>query len=214
MIGGVAIVAAIAGSQSESRLSDPNDDRALYLRQLPDRAKLSGRGTFRVTVYRVSGYVHASHDIEGTAAAALDFALSTFRRAQIDAVNVGTNTERELTFGRIYANARGRTSGKAVARATIVRIAEEAPQPAPMPRHTMTGHVGLTCDDCGTRDEVSVEEMKKPHFCSNCGSDTSLTAAQIDRIERSIAAALADAEERIRAGEQHVQLDVKMLPEG
>lgn len=125
--GGLFGVAAWAMSESHARLDDPDDDRTLYLDQLPAKANLEG-SCFQVTIYRQSGNVHAEDIITGPASSAIARLLATFRRAGIQAVHVPKNTRTELSIGRLYHDHRGRAEGKKVGRATIMQLANDPAQ--------------------------------------------------------------------------------------
>jgi len=206
-------------SESHRRLDDPSDDpsddRTLYLNQLPGKLALAAFGVFRVTIYRQSGNVHAEKIITGSAQDALATALSTFRRAKINAVHVGANSETELRIGRLYHDHRGRNEGKKVGNAHITlveRIAAPAlpaqPVPGPLPAEPSITFqpIGLTCD-CGTRVEVAFAQMREPRRCASCGKDAILTPAQIDQLEAAAEEARAEALARYRAGETDITVE-------
>lgn len=141
LIVGVILMSWWAMQESHKRLDDPTDDRTVYLDRLKEILKLAPQGVFRVTIFRQSGNIHAEHTVTGSAQEALNTALATFRRAGINAVHVGENSETELRIGRLYHDHRGRKEGKKVGKATISLaqrtqplkpIASEAPEPKPV----------------------------------------------------------------------------------
>lgn len=115
------IGSAIAVSQAGARLDDPNDRDAIYLEQLPAVALLSGTGRFAIRVLRQSGNLHAKHEA-ASAAEAIDAAMTTFRRAKIEAVHISQNSEAVLRFARMFHSHRGSAEGKKVGAVEIVRI--------------------------------------------------------------------------------------------
>ncbi len=123
LVGGLVLLSLFAISVSHSRLDDPNDHRTVYLRELPAVAELAGQGAWLVRIIRQSGYTHAEYDVTGSAADALNVAMQTFRRAKIDTVHIGKNTETVLVFGRMYHDHRGSNEGKKVGRAEIAKVA-------------------------------------------------------------------------------------------
>lgn len=222
LIVGLLLVSWWTMSESHRRLDDPNDDRTLHLDQLPGKVALAAFGIFRITIYRQSGNVHAEKIVTGSAQDALATALATFRRAKIDAVHVGANSETELKIGRLYHDHRGRNEGKKVAKAHITlieRIAASAPAPAlasvPLPEPapitpaepSITFQpIGLTCD-CGTRVEIAFDRVREPRRCASCGQDTTLTPAQIAQLETAAEEARAEALARYHAGETDIAVE-------
>jgi hypothetical protein len=122
LVVGLLIVSYAAMAQSHQRLNDPNDIRTVYLEQLPSMAKLAGSGKWRVHVIRQSGNSHAMHDVTGSAQDAMSVAMTTFRRAKIDAVHIVQNDEATLKIARLYHDHRGSNEGKKVGSAEIVKI--------------------------------------------------------------------------------------------
>lgn len=114
-------VGAIAASSAEQALDDPNDTSRVYLDQVAGLVLLAGAGPFRVTVFRQSGNVHAEY-LAQTASDAVGQAVSTFRRARIDAVRISRNTSDELHFNRLFYSHRGSSEGKKVASVEIRRV--------------------------------------------------------------------------------------------
>jgi hypothetical protein len=213
LIVGLLLVSWWAMSESHRRLDDPNDDRTLHLDQLSGKLALAAYGTFRVTIYRQSGNIHAEKLVTGSAQDALATALATFRRAKIDAVHVGANSETELKIGRLYHDHRGRNEGKKVGKAHITlveRIAAPTPQsaaiPAPGEPSISFQPIGLTCD-CGTRVEVAFDQVREPRRCASCGQDATLTPAQIAQLETAAEEARAEALARYRAGETDIAVE-------
>lgn len=222
LIVGLLLVSWWAMNESHRRLDDPNDDRTLHLDQLPGKVALAAFGIFRVTIYRQSGNVHAEKIVNGSAQDALATALATFRRAKIDAVHVGANTETELKIGRLYHDHRGRNEGKKVGKAHITLIERiAAPVPAPAPASVPLPEpapitpsepsiafqpIGLTCD-CGTRVEVAIHQVREPRRCASCGQDATLTPAQIAQLETAAEEARAEALARYRAGETDIAVE-------
>lgn len=117
----VVVIGAIAAANAEQALDDPNDTSRVFLDQVTELALLSGAGPFRVSIFRQSGNVHAEH-IADTAAGAVAQAISTFRRAGIDAVRISRNTSGELHFNRLFYSHRGSSEGKNVCSVEISRI--------------------------------------------------------------------------------------------
>lgn len=115
---GFLLVSWWVTSESHKRLDDPDDDRTVHLERLREILRLEPFGSYRVTILRQSGNVHAEKVVTGTAQDALEVALATLRRAKIDAVHVGVNSEAELRIGRLYHDHRGRNEGKKVGRRT------------------------------------------------------------------------------------------------
>jgi hypothetical protein len=222
LIVGLLLVSWWAMSESHRRLDDPNDDRTLHLDQLPAKVALAAFGIFRVTIYRQSGNVHAEKIVTGSAQDALATALATFRRAKIDAVHVGANSETELKIGRLYHDHRGRNEGKKVGKAHITlieRIAAPVPAPAPAsvplpePAPIISAEpsitfqpIGLTCD-CGARVEVAFDQVREPRRCASCGQDATLTPAQIAQLETAAEEARVEALARYRAGETDIAVE-------
>jgi hypothetical protein len=116
------IIGAIAASSAEDSLNDPSDKNRVYLEQLPRLSLLTGLGTFQVKLVRQSGYLHAEY-VAHSASAALAQAMSTFRRAKIDAIRISRNSPDELHFNRLFYSHRGSSEGKKVCSAEITRIA-------------------------------------------------------------------------------------------
>jgi len=215
LIVGMLLVSWSAMSQSHRRLDDPNDNRTLYLDQLPGKLALAAFGIFRVTIYRQSGNVHAEKIVTGSAQDALATALSTFRRAKIDAVHVGANSETELRIGRLYHDHRGRNEGKKVGKVHITLIeqlaapvpaAQPVPDPLPAEPSITLQPIGLTCD-CGTRVEVAFDQVREPRQCASCGKDATLTPAQINQLELAAEEARVEALARYRAGETDITVE-------
>lgn len=122
LIGLLLLGSLVAATASQGKLEDPSDTSVVYLEQLPSVAKLQGEGHWLVRIYRQSGNVHSEGEINGDASRALAAALSTFRRAKIDAVGVPENTETKLRFARLYHSHRGSNEGKKVGSAHIERL--------------------------------------------------------------------------------------------
>jgi hypothetical protein len=116
----VIAIGAIAAANAEQGLDDPNDTSRVFLDQVVGLALLAGAGPFRVTIFRQSGNVHAEHHAD-TAAGAVAQAISTFRRAGIDAVRISRNTSDELHFNRLFYDHRGSSEGKKVGSVEISR---------------------------------------------------------------------------------------------
>lgn len=215
LIVGLLLVSWWAMSESHRRLDDPNDDRTLHLDQLPGKLALAASGIFRVTIYRQSGNVHTEKIVTGSAQDALATALSTFRRAKIDAVHIGANSETELKISRLYHDHRGRNEGKKVGKAHITlieRITAPAPvsapaaQPLPAEPSIIFQPIGLTCD-CGRRVEIAFDRVREPRRCASCGKDATLTPAQIVQLEAAAEEARAEALARYRAGETDIAIE-------
>lgn len=219
LIAGMFLVTWWAMNESRRRLDDPNDDRTLHLGQLPGKLALAPFGVFRVVIYRQSGNVHAETIVTGTAQDALGVAMTTFRRAKIDAVHVGVNAAAELRIGRLYRDNRGRAAGKKVAKAHITlveRIAaplpalavtpEPAQAPAPAEPSISFQPIGLMCD-CGHRVEVAFTDIREARVCGACGKDVTLTSAQLAQLEIAADEAKAEALARYHAGETDITVE-------
>ena len=173
---------------------------------------------------RQSGNVHAEHVVTGSAQQALASALSTFRRAKIDAVHVGQNSETELRIARLYHDHRGSNEGKKVGKAVILllerSVAQEVAEPAPHlypaptteseprpPEPSVTfQHVGITCD-CGARYEIAVDDLERERICESCGMDATLKPLQIFQIHHAAEEARDEARARFRAGETDILVE-------
>lgn len=219
MILGLLLVSWWATSESHRRLDDSDDDRTLHLDQLPGKLALAPFGVFRVIIYRQSGNLHAEKIVTGTAQDALATAMATFRRAKIDAVHVGANSETELRIGRLYHDHRGSKEGKKVAKAHIMLVERmetpAPPQPEPAqfpetpadPESSVTFQaIGLTCD-CGERVEIGFDQVHEPRMCAACGKDATLTPVQIAQLETAAEEARAEALARYRAGETNIEVE-------
>lgn len=66
--------------------------------------------------------------------------------------------------------------------------------------------VRLTCD-CGERFHLPMSELERERVCGACGTDATLTAAQIAQVLRVAAQAREDALARWRAGERDVVIE-------
>lgn len=208
LIVGMLIAGWWAAEESHRRLDDPNDDRTLFLDQLPGKLALHPQGLYRVTIFRQSGNVHAEDLIVGTAQEALARALATFRRAKIEAVHVASNSDTELLIGRLYHDHRGSNEGKKVGRAQIQLIERRDPpdrepkQAAAILRITIEP-IGVTCD-CGQRIDVPYEEIEEARACEACGADITPDPYQLARLEAVAEEARAEALERYRNGETDI----------
>ncbi len=194
-----------AMQESHGRLDDPNDDRTLYLDQLPGKLALTPFGTYRVTILRQSGNVHAEHIVTGSAQDALAAALATFRRAKIPAVHVGANSETELRIGRLYHDHRGKAEGKKVGAAHIALLERMDPPQAAEPSITIQP-LDFTCD-CGAQAEIAFAEIHDLRACEACGMDVTMTPDQIAQAEAAVKEMKAEALARYRAGETGVQVE-------
>lgn len=214
LIIGLLVISWWATTESHNRLDDPNDDWTIFLDQLPGKLALFAHGIYRVTVFRQSGNIHAEQIVTGSAQQALAVAMATFRRAKIDAVHVGANTETELRIGRLYHDHRGSNEGKKVGKATIALLERmslpQEPEPivqAHAPEPTVTfQYVGITCD-CGAWFDLPFEDFHRERACEACGKDATLTAAQIAQIRQAAADAREEALARHRAGETDIQVE-------
>jgi hypothetical protein len=122
LLGGLLLVSLWVISASQAKLEEPQDTNVVYLDQLPTIAKLNGQARWFVRIYRQSGNINSESEVTGDAGAALRVAMSTFRRARIDAIGVPENGENRLRFGRLYRSHRGSSEGKKVGSAEIIRI--------------------------------------------------------------------------------------------
>jgi len=213
LIVGLLLISWWATTESHRRLNDPNNNRTVHLDQLPDKLALFAHGIYRVTVFRQSGNIHAEQIVTGTAQQALAIAMATFRRANIDAVHIGANTETKLRIGRLYHDHRGSNEGKKVGKATIALLERISlpPEPEPIvqahaPEPSITfQYVGITCD-CGERFDLASDDLPRERLCKGCGKDATLNAAQITQIGQAAADARVEALERHRAGETDIQV--------
>lgn len=204
LMGGLGLMTWAITSQAHDRLSDPTDDRTLFLDQLASKCQLAPHGSYRVTVFRQSGNVHAETVMTGSASEALQVALSTFRRAKINAVNVGANTRQLLRFGRMYHDHRGRAEGKKVGSATIEVLWEaEAATPAPLPVPNISTFLEVICD-CGGKQAVPLNLLEAPIVCAACGKEDRLTLAQIMQAKSAANVAEKEALERRARGETDI----------
>ena len=226
LIAGLILVSWWAMSESHSRLNDPNDDRTVHLDRLRDILKLAPFGVYRITILRQSGNIRAESVVTGSAQQALAAALATLRRAKIDAVHVGANSETELSVGRLYHDHRGSNEEKKVGKALITLLERsETAQGAepianlPPPLETESEpelpepsiafqHVGITCD-CGARYEIFVDELERERICASCGTDATLGPLQIAQVYKAADEARAEALERYRAGEKDILVERK-----
>lgn len=217
LIAGLVLVSWWAMNESHRRLDDPDEDRTLHLDQLPGKLALTPFGIFRVIIYRQSGYVHAEKIVTGTGQDALAVAMTTFRRAKIDAVHVGANSDSELRIGRIYHDHRGRAEGEKIGKAHITlieRIERELPVASPDPppseaefEPTITFQpIGITCD-CGERIEIAFADVRAARTCDACGKDATLTPAQVAQLETAADEARTEAMARYRAGETAITFE-------
>lgn len=84
----------------------------MALTSINSASALGEVGTFQVTIYRQSENLHARYTATG-AAAAIQKAVATFKRAGITEIEVTRNTQSELHFARVACGAgRGRTVGE------------------------------------------------------------------------------------------------------
>lgn len=123
LLGGLLLFSLVAATLAQGKLDDPADNSVVYLDQLPSIVQLTGEGRWLVRIYRQSGNIHSEAEVVGSAQSAFNAALSTFRRARIDAVGVPENGPDRLRFGRLYHNHRGSNEGNKVGRAEIERLA-------------------------------------------------------------------------------------------
>ncbi len=202
---GMILASWWAMQESHGRLDDPSDDRTLYLDQLPSKLALAPFGTYRVTILRQSGNVHAEHVITGTAQDALAAAMATFRRAKIPAVHVGANSETELRIGRLYHDHRGKAEGKKVGGARIALLERMDPPQAAEPSITIQPF-DFTCD-CGAHAEVPLAEIREHRTCAACGMDVTMTPEQIAQAEAAVEEMKAEALARYGAGETEVRVE-------
>ena len=122
ILGVLIIIVVIVYSASSDALKDPNNNKVVYLEQLPALAALSGAGEWQVVIYRQSGNVHSAMSVRGDASFAIQTAMTTMRRAKIDAIAIQVNEEGRLKFTRLFHNHRGRNEGKKVGGAEIKRV--------------------------------------------------------------------------------------------
>lgn len=122
LLGGLMLVSLLAVLASEDALKDPNNKKIVYLEQLPSLALLAGFGEWQVVIYRQSGNVHSAMSVRGDAGFAIQTAMTTMRRAKIEAIAIQVNEEGRLKFVRLFHNHRGRNEGKKVGGAEIKRV--------------------------------------------------------------------------------------------
>ena len=115
------VAVAIASTEAEKALDNPDDSSRVFLDQLPSLSMLSGAGPFRISIFRQSGYLHAEYVATG-ASQALTQAMSTFRRAKIEAIRISSNGPDRLAFNRLFYNHRGSSEGKRISSVEIVKI--------------------------------------------------------------------------------------------
>lgn len=208
MMGGLALVYWLVVEESHKRLDDPDDDRTVWLDQLPNKVALAPHGTYRVTVLRQSGNVHAERVVTGTAQDALKVALATFRRARVQAVHVGRNLPHELSFGRMYHDHRGKSEGKKIGRAVIAVLAEAGPPAPPTPeaphaalasRPGVEVRVDMTCD-CGHMASLAEDELAEANDCPACGRTNTHTPEEIARVKVELARLREETKARLDAG--------------
>ena len=116
------IISAISASGAAKAVDDPSDSTRIYLEQLPGIAILSGIGTYRILIYRQSGNLHSEY-VSRDASAAIAQAMSTFRRAKIEAIRVSENSASCLAFNRLFYSHRGSAEGKNVGSVKILLVA-------------------------------------------------------------------------------------------
>lgn len=119
----LVIMWTITSGQSK-KLADPVNTTVIYLAELADHVNLAEDGMFVVNMYRQSGNIYADGKVFETRGAALSSASATFRRAQIDAVEIGQNDNDRLQVTRAFYDGRGRAEGKKVGWFEIVRVTE------------------------------------------------------------------------------------------
>ena len=127
VVGGIIVVIAlvvmwaITANQSK-KLADPSNRTVVYLAELANQVALAEDGAFILKMYRQSGNPYADAKVFQTPAAALAAASATFRRAQIDAVEVSVNTADRLSVTRAFHSSRGKAEGKKVGSFEIIRV--------------------------------------------------------------------------------------------
>lgn len=211
IIGGILLFGLLglvwwAQSASQSALDDPDNDKVVYLHQLVDVVKLCGRGSWVVTIMRQSGNVHSTKVVDGDAAAALQAALATFRRAGIDAVALVTNEASELNVRRLFHNHRGSNEGKKVGGAVIKLVTGGVPAASSRSVTISDPTVTWTCD-CGGKEVVKLFELTDEIRCRACGNVKALSDRQIALIHEEYELQKQAALARIEAGEDAVTID-------
>lgn len=119
----LVIATAVAMSNQQKKLEDPNNTEVVYLDEVIKVSKLLGLGQWRLSIYRQSGNLQKNDQYFATAPEAIKKAVSTFKRAKIDYVVIDSNTTSELKFRRPYHSHRGKAEGKKVGRVEIIREA-------------------------------------------------------------------------------------------
>ena len=195
MLGGLLLASWIATVSAHDRLNDPTDERTVWLDEILAIAKLDGPGLYRITVYRQSGNVHATHEVRGIASDAIQSCLSTFRRAKIEAVNVLGNDAGQLSFGRMYHDHRGRAEGKKVGRATIQLIERASP-----PQIGIRFSITAICD-CGEATKVPLDQAADPFTCGRCGKVDQFSEEQLATIEQAAEKGRRQAEQQLAEGD-------------
>jgi len=128
---GIFVIAAfLMAVDLEDKADDADNIDVVHLDDLVSIALLSDAKHFVSDIYRQSGnkyreqVAHFWTDPEDdrlmTASDAINQVLKTFRRAKIASVVIEYNTEKKLTFRRLYHDHRGVKEGRKVYSATIL----------------------------------------------------------------------------------------------
>ena len=121
LLGALVLASLFGATASQKALEDPANTTTVYLEELPKVALLEGTGHFQLIIVRQSGNVHSAYDAP-TAAAAMAQAMTTFRRAKIDAIRITLNEPGALHFTRQFYSHRGSSEGKKVGSVEITRL--------------------------------------------------------------------------------------------
>jgi hypothetical protein len=118
---GFSVVAILAYFVQASKLSDSSNLAVIYLGQLQGLTQLNPSGTFLVRTLRQSGNLQQDDRVFESRDAALNAALSTFKRAKIDSISLVSNTPDLLHIQRAFYGHRGSGEGKKVGTIIIQR---------------------------------------------------------------------------------------------
>lgn len=103
-----------------AKLAYPNDNKFVHLEEFGHNHRL-GKGPVEAALIRQSGNIYRHLGFFEDPEDALIEIEKSFRRAKIDSVSVLKNTEDRLEISRLYYDGRGRSEGKKLGGAVIVR---------------------------------------------------------------------------------------------
>ncbi|WP_348733933.1 hypothetical protein [Rheinheimera texasensis] len=118
----MGIITWVTISKRERQLDDPNDDSVVYLDQLIATSTLQRGGKYLLRVFRQSGNLQKDDQVFDTYEAAIQTAISTFKRAKIEYAFITKNTNVEFFFRRPYHHHGGSAEGKKVGSVEIYKI--------------------------------------------------------------------------------------------